>query len=227
MKRKTDPGSALKAERALYYFDPRHCQKQIVECPITSILTPGLISLLVIWQRREWCSDKKLMRCNTDYSLVWKNKPCQVPTRDRCVHLSIRVADHPLHRWLLTHIGRCNLSWLHTLASSKLTVTTQHLHHIVVDGSVKVPTQCTVGVRKTQTSCWTVLRKEKKKTFQIPKCHCIYWKHNLTSDSGYPITKRGTERKKKKRTEKDRKKIIMDLKRFCKKKGELKCQRTF
>lgn len=93
----------------------------------------------------------------------------------------------------VTHTGRCNLS-CHTLMGSKLTVTTQHLHHIVVDGSVKAPAQCTVGVLKTQTSCLTVLRKEKRKTLKISKCQCINWKRNLTLDSGHPITK-STEEK--------------------------------
>lgn len=73
----------------------------------------------------------------------------------------------------VTHIGKSNLSCLHTLMGSKLTVTTEHLHHVAVDGSVEAPAQCTVGVRKKQTSCLTVFGKGKKKMLRISKCHCI------------------------------------------------------
>lgn len=63
----------------------------------------------------------------------------------------------------VTHIGKSNLSCLHTLMGSKFTVTTEHLHHVAVDGSVKAPAQRTVGVRKKkQTSCLTALGKGKK-----------------------------------------------------------------
>lgn len=91
------------------------------------------------------------------------------------------------------------ISCPHTLMGSKLTVTTQHLHYIVVGCSAKAPAQCTVGVRKTQTSCLTVLRKEKRKALKISIRHFINWKHNLTLDSGHPITKSGTEEKEEDR----------------------------
>lgn len=64
----------------------------------------------------------------------------------------------------ITHIGKSNLSCLHTLMGSKLTVTTEHLHHVAVDGSVKAPAQRTVGVRKKKTNkLLNCVRKGKEK----------------------------------------------------------------
>lgn len=140
MKRETCTGSTHKAEQALYYkwVDLHHCQKQRAECPITSILTPKFhfpASDLVKgqndtmtklpWDAREIIHHYRKIRPTKSLP-----ETGELPI-DWQIILSIDGCT-------VTHIGRCDLSCLHTLMGSKLTVTTQHLHHIV-DGSVKAP----------------------------------------------------------------------------------------
>lgn len=169
--------------------------------------------------RRQQCSDKTSRRSNRNYSPLWEHKPRHIPTKDRWA--INRRADHPQHRWLQGYTyWKEQFILLHTLMGSKLTVTTEHLHHVAVDGSVEAPAQCTVGVRKKQTSCLTVFGKGKKKMLRISKCHCINWKRKPHLGC-WTYHRRKRYGRKNKEDREGEKKIIMVLKRAHKKRFKM------
>lgn len=103
--------------------------------PLCLFLHQSFNFLPMIWQRREECNDKNSMRCKRYYSPLWKNQPCQVPTKDRWKINTRRDLTLSIDGCKVTHIGKCSLSSPHTLLGFQLTGTIQHLDCILMDGS--------------------------------------------------------------------------------------------